>query len=162
MIKIEIANRQSHVVPDETRLRKAVRTVLREASISHAEISLALVDDATITRLHSKYLGLDEPTDVLSFVLERSDDCLEGEVIVSGETAALTSTWYGWEAQDELLLYVIHGTLHLVGYDDTTPEQKAEMRRQEDAYLTHFGVSLRGQQPPASPPTVGEGGDDDS
>ncbi|HUT10879.1 MAG TPA: rRNA maturation RNase YbeY [Thermoguttaceae bacterium] len=162
MIKIEIANRQSHVVPDENRLKKAVRTILREASISNAEISLALVDDATIARLHEKYLGLDEPTDVLSFVLERSDDRLEGEVIVSAETAALTSTWYGWEAKDELLLYVIHGTLHLVGYDDTTPEKKAEMRRQEDAYLTHFGVSLRAEEPPASPPTVGEGGDEDS
>jgi len=161
MITIEIADWQSHVTPDERRLKKAVRTILREASIPNAEISIALVDDATIARLHEKYLGVDEPTDVLSFVLERGDDRLEGEVVVSAETAALTSTWYGWEAKDELLLYVIHGTLHLVGFDDTTPEKKAEMRRQEDTYLTHFGVRPRAEEP-APPRTSGEGGDEDS
>ena len=86
---------------------------------------MAVVDDPTIRRLHREYLGEDSPTDVMSFVLERADDYLEGEVVVSAETACAAAPEYGWPAADELLLYVIHGTLHLVGYDDTTPRMRS-------------------------------------
>jgi probable rRNA maturation factor len=68
-------------------------------------------------------------------------------VIVSAETAELTAGWYGWTAEDELLLYVIHGTLHLVGYDDTTPETQIEMRERERACLACFGVEGRYDAP---------------
>jgi probable rRNA maturation factor len=104
---------------------------------------LAVVDDPAIRELHRKYLEEDEPTDVLSFVLERSEDCLEGAVVVSGETARATAPQFGWPAEDELLLYVIHGVLHLVGYEDATPPQQAAMRAQERAYLSRFGVEAR-------------------
>lgn len=143
MITVEITNDQSHFSPDERRLEDAVRAILEEETTARVRISLAVVDDATISQLHKKYLQQDEPTDVLSFVLERSEDCLEGEVIVSAETAALTAGWYGLAAEDELLLYVIHGTLHLVGYDDTTREKEAKMREREQVYLAHFGVEQR-------------------
>ena len=118
---------------------------------------MAVVDDETICTLHKRYLGLDEPTDVLSFVLERGEDALEGEVVVSAETAAVTGKWYGLSAADELLLYVIHGTLHLVGYDDTTPEEQAEMRQQETSYLARFGVRQRVEEArPASKRSAAE------
>lgn len=117
--------------------------ILQDESFSRAEINVAVVDDPTIRQLHRKYLGQDEPTDVLSFVLENSEACLEGEVIVSAETALAAAPRFGWPAPDELLLYVIHGTLHLVGYDDTTPEKQAEMRRKEQSYLARFGLTGR-------------------
>ncbi|MBN2476581.1 MAG: rRNA maturation RNase YbeY [Pirellulales bacterium] len=142
MIQVDVNNDQVRIRLDEDRLREAVRVILRDASVSRGEISLAIVDDATICELHGKYLGEAEPTDVLSFALERGEHSLDGEVIVSAETAEVTSRWYGWAAEDELLLYVIHGTLHLVGYDDATPPQKAEMRERESAYLAHFGLRV--------------------
>lgn len=143
MITIEISNEQSHLPLEDGRLRDAVRMVLQKESVARAQISLAVVDDAAICRLHREYLDEDEPTDVLSFLLERSEDGLEGEVIVSGQTAKLAAARFGWPAEDELLLYVIHGTLHLVGYRDATPDEQAEMRRQERAYLSHFGLDPR-------------------
>ena len=143
MITIDISNDQSHVPLDDGQLRRVVRMILEDELLARAEISVAVVDDPTIRRLHREYLGQDEPTDVLSFVLERCRERLEGEVIVSAEMAAATAPRFGWTTQDELLLYVIHGTLHLVGYDDTTPEQQAEMRRQERAYLAHCGLKGR-------------------
>jgi probable rRNA maturation factor len=88
-------------------------------------------------------LNHDYPTDVLSFLLERNDNRLEGEIIVSADTALSAAPRYGWSAGDELLLYVIHGALHLVGYDDQTPEAQAEMRRHEAAILARFGKSQR-------------------
>lgn len=143
MITIEIADEQSDLALDHHRLQRAVRMVLEEAAVARARISLAVVDDPTIRRLHREYLDQDEPTDVLSFVLERGEDRLEGEVIVSGQTAKLAAARFGWAAEDELLLYVIHGTLHLIGCDDATLEQRAEMRRQERAHLSRFGLDPR-------------------
>jgi len=143
VINVEINNDQSYVRLHRDQVCKAVQMILQDAGISEAEISVAVVDDATICRLHRKYLKEYEPTDVMSFVYERGENSLEGEVIVSAETARMTAEWYGWTAKDELLLYMIHGTLHLVGYDDGTPEEKARMRREEETYLSRFGVEGR-------------------
>ena len=140
MFIIDIADEQSDLPLDEQRLKDAVQAILAEASIDDARISIAVVDDPTIRGLHRKYLKVDEPTDVLSFVLDRSESSLEGEVIVSAETARSAAPKYGWPAEDELLLYVVHGMLHLVGYDDTTEETRSEMRRQEHAHLNRFGL----------------------
>ena len=154
MIDIEIANEQSHLPLDDGRLRDAVRIVLENESIASARISLAVVDDPTIRRLHRKYLDVDEPTDVLSFLLEQGEDCLEGEVIVSAQTAKRAATRFGWPPEDELLLYVIHGTLHLVGYRDATPEEQTRIRRRERAHLSHFGLEARYEESGASPGSV--------
>lgn len=143
MITIDIHNAQSQLSLDQQRLRDAVRMILQGESLSRAEISIAVVDDPAICELHRKYLQRDEPTDVLSFLLERSPQHLEGEVIVSAQTAVAAAPGFHWLAEDELLLYVIHGTLHLVGYDDGTPRQRAEMRRQERACLARFGLEAR-------------------
>lgn len=120
--------------------------ILEDEAVERAEISLAVVDDATIRRLNGEYLGRDETTDVLSFLLERDEGSLEGEVIVSAETARSTAPRFGWTADDELLLYVIHGILHLVGYDDATAGQRARMRRREAAYLARFGLRGRWEE----------------
>ena len=68
-------------------MRGAVQAIVRDAGIAEAQISVAVVDDTTIARLHKEFLGDPDPTDVLSFLLERSPDILEGEVVVSAETA---------------------------------------------------------------------------
>ena len=77
---------------------------------------------------------------VLSFVLERTDSHLEGEVIVSAETAVRAALQYSWTAADALLLYVTHGLLHLGGYDDQAPSDRALMRARERHYLAQFGL----------------------
>ncbi len=143
MLKIEVTNEQTNVPLDEQRLEDAVRMILQDGSVANARISVAVVDDPAICKLHRRYLEKDGPTDVLSFVYQRSGEFLEGEVIVSAETADATAPRFDWPAQDELLLYVIHGTLHLVGYDDTTVEAEAEMRQREQAYLARFGLQGR-------------------
>jgi probable rRNA maturation factor len=143
VIQIEIANDWTEWPIDETRLRAAIATILADAAISRATISVAIVDDPTIHDLNARFLQHDEPTDVLSFVLERDAASLEGEVIVSAQTAATTARRLGWSAEDELLLYVIHGSLHLVGYDDLDPESRAEMRRRERYHLARFGLEAR-------------------
>jgi probable rRNA maturation factor len=138
-ITIEIADQQSVMPLDRRLVRKAVRRVLGDAKTRKARISVAVVDDATMARLNRKYLGHRGPADVLSFVLDESDG-LEGEVIVSAETALRTAPEYGWAPQEELLLYVIHGVLHLVGHDDASPALRAEMRKRETEVLEGLGI----------------------
>ena len=140
MIQIDINNRQSTQPDQQSRLTEAVRKVLLEEGICNATISLAVVDDKTIHDLNRRYLQHDEPTDVLSFELARGQDHLEGEIIVSAETAAEAAKRLGCRAEDELLLYVIHGSLHLAGYDDTSQEARTIMRGREQYYLDQWNV----------------------
>ena len=132
---IHITNCQKTLPIARRRMRVAVLAILRDANVDDAEISIAIVDDPTIARLHRQFLDDPDPTDVLSFVLERSEGCLEGEVVVSADTAKANAAQYKSTPADELLRYVIHGALHLVGYDDATPRQRAAMRKKEDQYL---------------------------
>jgi len=139
VIRVPIANRQRLLCVDRRRLRRAVRTVLRDEGVAEGEISLAIVDDRAIREVNRRYLGHDEPTDVLSFVLERTGGRLEGEVIASAERAQAVASHYGNSPGEELLLYVIHGTLHLVGYRDDTRPRRAAMTRRQRAYATRLG-----------------------
>ena len=116
-------------------MRRVVKAIVRDAGIVDGQIGIAVVDDATIAKLHNEYLNDPEPTDVLSFVLDSSPGYIEGEVVVSADTATASAPRFKSSAASELLLYVIHGTLHLVGYDDTTPQKRNQMRRQENNYL---------------------------
>lgn len=137
---VQIDNAQRRWKFDAKRLRAAVLAVLAGEGIGRANISLAVVDDPTIHELNRRYLDHDEPTDVISFVLEQSDDIVDGQIVVSADTAAAAAKRYGWTSADELLLYAIHGTLHLVGYDDRTAQAKRSMRQCERRYLAHFGL----------------------
>ena len=141
-IVIEIANHQDCLRLDLRRLRTAVRRALRAARVAKARISVAVVDDATIARLNWRYLRHPGPTDVLSFLLD-SRAGLEGEVIVSAEAALRSAPHFGLPPRDELILYAVHGTLHLAGYDDRTPQQSEEMRKRETEVLKSMEISPR-------------------
>ncbi len=141
-IVIEIADEQTHLPLDRRLLRRAVRTVLRDAGVRKARISVAVVDDETIARLNWRYLRHRGPADVLSFLLEQTVG-LEGEVIVAAQTALRAAPQYGWPPHDELLLYVIHGMLHLVGHDDASPALRAEMQERETHILQRLGITRK-------------------
>jgi probable rRNA maturation factor len=148
-LTIEIADEQPASAVDHARLKRAVREILTEAGVGSGEISIAIVGDRQMHELNRKYLQHDYPTDVLSFVLERDEQSgsLDGEIIVSADFAAREAARYGWTMDDELLLYVIHGCLHLVGYDDQTPEGRAAMREAETKHLAHLGLRHRFEEP---------------
>jgi probable rRNA maturation factor len=143
VIRIVIANLQTRLKLDRRRLREAVRTALAGEGVERASISLAVVDDRRMAELHERYLGEPTPTDVLSFLIDDSDGCLEGEIVLSAETAQVAAPRFGWAPEDELLLYAVHGALHLAGCDDATPAERARMRRLERACLARLGLEGR-------------------
>ncbi|MEK6235803.1 MAG: rRNA maturation RNase YbeY [Planctomycetales bacterium] len=138
VIEIEINNAQTALAVDEPRLEQIARIVLEGENANNAQVSLAVVDDATLHALTRRFLKHDYPTDVLSFPLE-TEEGWEGEVVVSAETAVRQAEELGWASEQELALYVIHGLLHLTGQDDVSPEAAAEMRRKESHYLEKLG-----------------------
>ena len=142
--KIEFADEQTRSV-DTSVLHSAVEKVLTDHGIEHSEISVALVDDPAIRILNKQYLDHDYETDVISFVLEYAEEAahLVGQLIVSTDTAASMAEKVGGQMGDEVLLYVIHGTLHLVGYDDKQESDAVAMRSAEKKYLNEFGVKHR-------------------
>ena len=106
------------------------------------ELSLALVGDKRMADLHLRFLNLPGPTDVLTFPLEldRRGRRVGGEVVVCVPEARRRSRQEGTELRRELLLYALHGLLHLSGYDDQTDSGFAAMHRTEDSILTRLGI----------------------
>ncbi len=133
------------------RVRALAAHVLRAERRPDAALSVTVVGDRRIATLHRDYLGVPGPTDVISFPLSDDDDdvglggpgapTLLGEVVVSADTAAREARARRLPFERELLLYVAHGTLHLLGYDDHDPRDRARMHRRQEALLERF---LRG------------------
>ncbi|MDA0282410.1 MAG: rRNA maturation RNase YbeY [Planctomycetota bacterium] len=146
MYEIEIANHQQSLAIDEVFVRQVVRRTLEIEQVASASISVAIVDNAQIHELNRQYLNHDYETDVLSFLLEEAIDSsmdksgdqprgagktIDGEIIISTEMAIERATDYAWESMDELTLYIVHGLLHLCGYDDLSGDELPVMRERE-------------------------------
>ena len=145
-MEISVSNQQQAHAIDEAAVLSAVRAVMEDAPFTTGSISVAIVDDRTIHDLNRRYLNHDWPTDVLSFVLDRTEDELTGEIIASADTAFNQAPEYGWRPAEELLLYVIHGALHLVGYDDQSTDEARSMRLAETRYLARLGIERAAPQ----------------
>lgn len=145
--RVEVCDEQEVADVDADRLAAAVRRVLAGEGIRRAEVSVAVVDNAQIHQLNRQYLNHDYPTDVLSFVLSEPGEPLEGEVIVSAEMAQQRAAEFGWGWADELLLYAVHGTLHLCGHDDHNDADRQVMRQRESLYLTGWTADRLADRP---------------
>ena len=125
---------------DPERVRAAAAAVLAAEGRADANLSVTLTSDAEIATLHAEYLGVPGPTDVISFPLEDDvgPETVLGEVVVSVDTAAREAAERGTSLERELLLYVIHGSLHLLGYDDQSEPERARMHARQEALLAAF------------------------
>jgi len=126
----------------ETGLRRQLRAARMLVRSPLREMSLVLVNDATMSDLHQRYMNLPGPTDVLTFPIDvdARGKSLAGEVYVCVPEARRRAKEHGTRAADELLLYALHGMLHLCGFDDRTPAEFNRMHRTEDRILTRIGV----------------------
>jgi len=137
--KITISNRQDALPIDKRLLRRLVKYVADEEGCKILSIDVAIVSADEIERLNRKYLNREGITDVMSFDLsEVGSDELDGQIVVCADAAALQSKHYGLDVQDELMLYVIHGLLHLIGYDDTSADLASKMRVRQKQILENF------------------------
>jgi probable rRNA maturation factor len=121
------------------------RNLLRAHAIlkpALSEMSLALVGDARMAKLHVQFMGIAGPTDVLTFPLDEDarGRVTSGEVVVCVPEALRRAKDHKELPERELLLYALHGMLHLCGYDDRTAADFRRMHRTEDKILTQLGI----------------------
>jgi probable rRNA maturation factor len=125
---------------DRAKIRRAVQRILRQFSVRNAWTEIAVTDDALMRKLHKDYFGDAETTDVISFDLSGRDQCPRCfQILVNAEQAARQADQRGHSPQAELMLYIVHGLLHQLGFDDTDAEQAAKMHHAEDQILNQLG-----------------------
>jgi len=119
----------------EAVVRATVSAAANYAGCHQGAVTVRICDDAAIHEINRQFLQHDYPTDVISFPYAFDPPAVEGELVVSWETAVGSARKLGHPAIAELLLYVAHGCLHLCGYDDQDPNSRKQMRRAEKAVL---------------------------
>jgi probable rRNA maturation factor len=144
-IRIEIVSEQGVMDVDERSLRRTARFVCKDRKVADADISIAVVNDAAIRLLKKRYFGRAITTDVISFNLggeskrRQSDTPLEAEIVINAQQALRVAKRMSADPLQELHLYLIHGLLHLMGFDDHTAESAKKMHRMEGRYLRGLG-----------------------
>ena len=123
-------------------LRKWLPKAAEHVRLAPAEVSVALVGDQTMSRLHEEYMDIPGTTDVLTFEIDygAGGRVSEGEVVICVPEARRQAEAHSHTVQQELLLYGLHGLLHLSGYDDRNVADHRRMHRKEDEILQRLGI----------------------
>ena len=149
---INIDNQQDFL--ESALLQRAARLTLEistplnpslEAAPADVDITIVLTDDAQLHELNLEFLGVDSPTDVLSFPASESDpetgSTYLGDILISIPRATEQALAAGHPVEAEVQLLVVHGTLHLLGYDHAEAEEKARMWKAQAEVMSRLGLS---------------------
>lgn len=142
-LHLEIANEQDRLDCDEDEIRDLIEYVLvEESGLKRAEVSLAIADEELTRQVNHDFLDRAGTTDVISFTYHRDESTLEGEIVVNADEAARQADQTDHNRWAELMLYVVHGLLHLLGYEDSTPERRERMNGRAVELLEARGYEL--------------------
>ena len=137
-IRVQVENLQDDLPVDPDRVERLVRFVL-EGEGRSGEISVCFVDDERIGQIHGEFLDDPTATDVITFPLNGDDSrTLDGEIVISSGAALRQAQEHRSTPLTELHPYLIHGLLHLTGFDDLTEEDAGVMGKAQEAYLTSW------------------------
>ena len=120
---------------DNDWLNSTCKNILNDKNHDTATISIILTNDKQLLQLKKQFFKQDALTDVITFNLEEDNDPIEGEIYISLNRVSANAREFKQDIRKELKRVIIHGILHLLGYDDQTPEDKKAMTRLENHYL---------------------------
>ncbi len=141
--KISIENVYPNVPFKKQTIKYVASFVLTEERVLNAKITIILVDDKYIKRLNQEFLRKDTTTDVISFNLEdKTDTQKEGEIYANVEQIMRQSDDFAVTFKAEFYRVLIHGLLHLIGYNDQTSEDRQTMTKKEDYYLKKIELNI--------------------
>ena len=149
-MKLQIENNQNKIKIDKRRIRSTVLRIMRILDCADKEISLSFVDDEKIKELNKEYLGKDKPTNVISFSLREGEYSdinpqIMGDIIISVETAQRDALLGNLTVSQEIDFLIIHGILHLLGYnhENTTRKETNKMQKKEnDLFKVPYGCDV--------------------
>ena len=122
---------------DENWVRSVCENILMDSKQDEASITFIFSNDDKLRKLKKEYFGEDVFTDTISFNLEEESDPIEGEVYISLERVSENAHTFQQDFITEYKRVIIHGCLHLLGYNDELPEDKTKMTELEEIYLSH-------------------------
>lgn len=139
-MKLEIIDLQKFQPIDKNKIKKIIKGILK-AEKKDAELSIVFIDNKTIKQINRAFLGHNYATDVLSFTYDEPSfkNNVKGEIVVSVEMASKLSRRYGYEVEGEIVLYLVHGLLHLLGYDDKRKKDAKKMHQRAGELLLSLG-----------------------
>lgn len=136
MININISNDYSESLSYNSKFIKELSTkVLSSENFHFAKISIILSNRESVSKLKKQYFNVDVFTDVIAFNLEGDDDSIDGEIYISIDDVIENSRIYEVSFNKEFKRVLVHGILHLTGYNDDTKKQKENMKILEDKYM---------------------------
>ena len=141
MISVQLVNDMEAMADlGDNWLHTTCKNILNDNNQDTAAISIILSNDEKLRQLKKQYFREDVLTDVISFNLEEKGNPVEGEIYISINRVSENAKKYKQDIEIELKRVIIHGCLHLMGYDDQTPEEKKAMTCLEDHYLSQTVV----------------------
>ena len=139
-ISIQIASPIQDPAIDTERFETLTREILKQFTVDRAAVSIAIVDDQGIIEINKRFLDRTTATDVISFDLtDEDDDCRTFDIVINADQASRQADKRGHSQQAELALYITHGMLHNLGFDDADEELSKEMHAMEDQILQKAG-----------------------
>jgi len=135
-VRLEYDNMEQHDI-DENWVRSVCENILMDSKQDEASITFIFSHDDKLRKLKKEYFGEDVFTDTISFNLEEESDPIEGEVYISLERVSENAHTFQQDFITEYKRVIIHGCLHLLGYNDELPEDKTKMTELEEKYLSH-------------------------
>ncbi|RKY12449.1 MAG: rRNA maturation RNase YbeY [Planctomycetota bacterium] len=141
-IVVEITCGRRGLDVDFDRLRRLGRSICSRFAFERATINIAIVGDEEIKKVNADFLDTPEPTDVISFDLSEETGTKSFEVIINAEEAARQATQRGHSTEAELALYITHGLLHNLGFDDADETSGEKMHSTEDEILQQAGFGI--------------------
>ena len=139
MITVEIHN-EFDIQLNKSSIQSLLENILLDNKQNTGSINIIMTDDDTLRLMKKEYFNQDLYTDVIAFNID--DDPFEGEIYISHDRIKDNAKKFNQSFEDELKRILIHGSLHLCGYDDKTPKEKLEMTSLEENYLEKFRDSI--------------------
>lgn len=146
MNKFEIFNETAEKI-DTKEIEKLLKYALEYKKLENVEFNIIFVDNETIRNINKEYRNIDRETDVISFALEDNEDIkfefgrLLGDIYISIPKMKEQAKEYGHSEQRELSFLIIHGLLHLLGYDHETYEEEEVMFKEQELILDGYGIT---------------------
>lgn len=147
VITVQVTVETTRVIPEDRLIAAAAWVLAAHEMLPETGISIVIVDDKEILQLNRQFREVDAPTDVLSFPADSDPDAGEdldylGDLVLALPYIERQATAEQHTVEDELVLAVVHGTLHLMGYDHDTAEHQAEMWDIQSEALAALGVAI--------------------
>lgn len=139
-LEVNVIRKSAVLYPNDARIEAVVhQTLVSEAADGEWVIAVVFVDDAEMQAMHQAYMNIDEPTDIMTFPSDPdSDGVIGGDLVISSDTAAAHAVEHGHSTATELEFLIIHGMLHLLGWDDAKDSDRAAMLARQSEILAEM------------------------